>query len=198
MSVSGRSAPEFSAAISGAFHLVILPVKMPAILGRQVGLVAAGEVVGAGDRADDHRQVDRLAAGAVGVGLGLLVLLDGGVRAGPGDLLVDERLAARAGATGVVVHRDALAEVLERLGPLGHGVLLRAGPSPVERAGAEALVAGGGTRLVRVRGDTGRGGGRLSSGVVGGVVVGAARCQRERAGDGDDREAAEAVELHEM
>ena len=58
--VAGRVAPEFSLAIAGSFQVVIVPLKIFASTsGVEHQLVHAGDVVGEGDRADDHRQVQR-------------------------------------------------------------------------------------------------------------------------------------------
>ena len=63
--VSGSVAPGFSFLIAASFHLVILLLKIFARVGAsRIRLSTPGEVVGDGDRAADHREVDALAAGA--------------------------------------------------------------------------------------------------------------------------------------
>ncbi len=60
MSVLGRLAPEFSAAIAGSFHLVIFPEKMPAtVLPSSFSpAIDAGDVVGDRDGSEDRRHLD--------------------------------------------------------------------------------------------------------------------------------------------
>ena len=66
MAWSGSVLPGLSAAISGAFQLVILPRKMPAIVaGASCRSVTPGQVVDHGDRGDVGRDLDDVAAAAL-------------------------------------------------------------------------------------------------------------------------------------
>src|SRR5690606_18603036 len=118
-------------------------------LGRQLQAVHAGEVVDHGDRADDHRQVQRgVALAALPGGCGLL-LVERRVRAGEGDLPAGERLDAGSRTARVVVEVGAGALGGVDLRPLLDGVLLCAGPGGVDAAGRAVDGAGGGTPRAR-------------------------------------------------
>ena len=74
IAVAGSLASGLSALIAASSHLVTLPAKIFArVAGLSWRLSTPLDVVGDGDRADHHRQVERLAAGALGVGLRLLL-----------------------------------------------------------------------------------------------------------------------------
>ena len=105
-------------------------------------LADAREVVGRDDRAAHHRDVDGRTGSTTRVGVGLVLVLEGRVRAGERGLLVDEVLDARARAVGLVVDRRAGARGLVGVDPRGHGVLLGGGARRLDRAGGAVGVVG--------------------------------------------------------
>src|SRR4029453_11237124 len=103
--------------------------------GVQLQTVDTLQVVHDGDRPDHHRQVERLTAGALGVGFRLLFGLERRVGAGEVGGPGDEGLNARAGTRALVVDLRIGTLTLVRLDPLVHGVLLGGGALRREIAG---------------------------------------------------------------
>ena len=106
---------------------------------RQLQLVDAVEVVRDGDRGEDGREVEDLAA----LELGQVLVLDEAVGAGAVDDLVGQVLAALARAAAAVVDGDARRRLLER----GDGLLVEG----LREGGAGGVQRGAELREVRRR-----------------------------------------------
>ena len=143
-------------------------------------LSSAVDVVGEGDRADDHRQVPRRVALAAFLGLlGLdhavdLLALQRGVRAGEVDQAVVERLDAGAGAGRVVLDGRLVAAFGVVVGDgLGDGVVLGARALGGQLAARTGEARGVGANRSQLR--------RSASALVGGSEPHAARLRVARA-----------------
>ena len=115
MSVSGRSAPGFVAAIAGSFHFVISPLKIFAVVsGVELQAVDAREVVDDRDRRQVVRDLDQVAAPPQRcVALGSSSVSNGESLPAKAAAAGDELIAAAAGPDRVIRDRRAGVLVLD-------------------------------------------------------------------------------------
>ena len=141
--VAGRLAPEFSPAIAGSFHDVIVPWKIFATTsGVNVRSVTPLTLNSDPDRNRHHRQIERRPTASLVCGGDLtLRRTEGGVRAAEINLAAVKLLHTRARTGRVVGDRRAAALRLVLLNPLTDHVLLRRRALPFKDPVAQLTAA---------------------------------------------------------